>query len=96
MRLHGQNNFDNNTTIVSAAAENNYDQFEQRFQSSVSVVVSPMVVNEARFQIATDKRLEDRIPTPQSTISDFGQLGGDTARPPLFEARRIESPTTLP
>jgi len=93
-RLHGQNfNFDNNTTIVSAAAENNYDRTSSSngFKAALVSVVSPIVVNEARFQIGTDNRLEaPNTNGPQSTISDFGQLGGDTARPRLFEARRIE------
>ena len=93
-RLRGENfNFDNNTTIVSAAAENNYGRISSSngFKGSLVTIVDPNVVNEARGQIATDNRLEDpNTHGPQSTIADFGTLGGDTARPRLFEARRIE------
>src|SRR5262249_56098506 len=93
-RLRGQNfNFDNNTTIVSAAAENNYERISSSngFKGALVSIINPNVVNEARGQIATDNRLEDpNTHGPQSTIADFGTLGGDTARPRLFEARRIE------
>src|SRR5215510_9108191 len=93
-RLRGENfNFDNNTTIVSAAAETNYERISSSngFKGSLVSIVNPNVVNEARGQIATDNRLEDpNTHGPQITIADFGTLGGDTARPRLFEARRIE------
>ena len=93
-RLRGANfNFDNNTTIVSAAAENNYRRISSSngFKASLVSIINPKVVNEARSQIATDNRLEDpNTHGPQSTISDFGTLGGDTARPRLFNARRVE------
>jgi len=93
-RLRGQNfNFDNNTTIVSAAAENNYERISSSngFKGALVSIINPNVVNEARGQIATDNRLEDpNTHGPQITIADFGTLGGDTARPRLFEARRIE------
>jgi hypothetical protein len=93
-RLHGQNfNFDNNTTIVSNAAENNYDRRSSSngFKAALVSVVNATVVNEARGQIATDNRLEaPNSNSPQITISDFATLGGDTARPRLFNARRIE------
>jgi hypothetical protein len=93
-RLHGQNfNFDNNTTVVSSAAENNYGRIGSSNGLKVALVsvINPNVVNELRGQIATDNRLEDPNSTaPQTTISDFGQLGGDTGRPRLFETRRIQ------
>src|SRR5262245_16292061 len=93
-RLRGENfNFDNNTTIVSAAAENNYERISSSngFKGALVSIVNPNVVNEARGQIATDNRLEDpNTHGPQTTVADFGTLGGDTARPRLFEARRLE------
>ena len=97
-RLHGQNfNFDNNTTVVSSAAENNYGRISSSNGLKVALVsvINPNVVNELRGQIATDNRLEDPNSTaPQTTISDFGQLGGDTGRPRLsrpgvFSSRTI-------
>jgi len=93
-RLRGENfNFDNNTTIVSAAAENNYERISSSngFKGALVSIVNANVVNEARGQIATDNRLEDpNTHGPQTTIADFGTLGGDTARPRQFNARRIE------
>jgi len=93
-RLHGQNfNFDNNTTIVSAAAENNYDRTSSSngFKAALVSVVNSNIVNEARGQVATDDRLEaPNTDAPQVTIADFGQLGGDTARPRLFDTTRFE------
>jgi hypothetical protein len=93
-RLHGKNfNFDNNTTIVSAGAQNNYERIgsSNGFKAGLVSVVDANVVNEVRGQIATDNRLESpNTDGPQSTISDFGTLGGDTARPRLFDTRRIE------
>lgn len=93
-RLHGQNfNFDNNTTIVSSAAENNYERINSSngLKAALVSVVNSNVVNEARGQIATDNRLESpNSKTPQVTIADFGQLGGDTARPRLFDTTRFE------
>jgi Carboxypeptidase regulatory-like domain/TonB dependent receptor-like, beta-barrel len=93
-RLRGENfNFDNNTTIVSAAAENNYHRISSSngFKVSLVSIINSKVVNEGRGQIATDNRLEDpNTHGPQSTIADFATLGGDTARPRLFNARRID------
>jgi len=93
-RLHGENfNFDNNTTIVSAAAENNYRRTSSSngFKAALVSIINSSVVNEARGQIATDNRLEDpNTHGPQITIADFGTLGGDTARPRLFNTRRVE------
>jgi hypothetical protein len=93
-RLHGQNfNFDNNTTVVSAGAANNYGRTSSSngFKAALVSVVSANVVNEARGQIATDNRLESpNTNGPQITISDFATLGGDTGRPRLFETRRVE------
>lgn len=93
-RLHGQNfNFDNNTTIVSSASENNYERVSSSngFKAALVSVVNSNVVNEARGQIATDDRLESpNTNAPQVTIADFGQLGGDTARPRLFDTTRFE------
>lgn len=93
-RLHGQNfNFDNNTTIVSSAAENNYERTSSSngFKAALVSVLNSNVVNEVRGQVATDNRLEDpNVDAPQVTISDFGQLGGDTGRPRLFDTTRFE------
>jgi hypothetical protein len=93
-RLHGENfNFDNNTTIVSNAAENNYERISSSngFKAALVSIASANVVNEARFQVATDNRLESpNSNSPQTTISDFGTLGGDTARPRLFETTRFQ------
>ncbi len=93
-RLLGQNfNFDNNTTVVSAAASNNYKRTTSSngFKAALVSVISANLVNEARGQIATDNRFEaPNSNTSQITISDFGTLGGDTARPRLFETRRVE------
>jgi hypothetical protein len=93
-RLRGENfNFDNNTTIVSAAASNNYQRTSSSngFKAALVSIISSNVVNEARFQTATDNRLESpNSNTPQITISDFGTLGGDTARPRLFDTTRFQ------
>ena len=93
-RLHGQNfNFDNNTTIVSNSEENNYERISSSngFKAALVSIVNSKLVNEVRGQIATDNRLEQPNSTsPQTTIADFGQIGGDTARPRLFNTRRLE------
>ena len=93
-RLRGENfNFDNNTTIVSNAAENNYERTSSSngFKASLVSTAGAKVVNEARFQAATDNRFESpNSNSPQITISDFGTLGGDTARPRLFDTTRFQ------
>ena len=93
-RLRGENfNFDNNTTIVSNAAENNYKRISSSngFKAALVSVVNANLVNEARGQIATDNRLESpNSNSPQTTIADFATLGGDTARPRLFNTTRFE------
>ncbi|HEU5238118.1 MAG TPA: hypothetical protein VFU37_13360, partial [Pyrinomonadaceae bacterium] len=93
-RLHGENfNFDNNTTIVSNAAENNYERISSSngFKAALVSIASANVVNGARFQVATDNRLESpNSNSPQTTIADFGTIGGDTARPRLFDTTRLQ------
>ena len=93
-RLHGENfNFDNNTTVVSAAASNNYDRTSSSngFKAALVSIINPNVVNEVRVQVASDNRFESpNSMTPQISISDFGTLGGDTARPRLFDTTRFQ------
>ncbi|HEV8487380.1 MAG TPA: TonB-dependent receptor [Blastocatellia bacterium] len=93
-RLHGQNfNFDNNTTVTDLAPTTNFERTgtSNGFKSAFVSVLSSSVVNEMRGQIATDKRFEGpNSNLPQISIAGFGTLGGDNARPRLFETTRFE------
>jgi len=91
-RFRGENfNFDNARQDV--AVESNYARKNSSvgLKGSLVSVSNPNVINEIRAQVATDNRLEEPNSTnAQAVISGFGTLGGDRARPRLFETTRFQ------
>jgi len=66
------------------------------FKTSAVSVLTPEIVNELRFQIATDDRLEEaNVNGPEFRIDGIGlpgssnaRIGGNNARPRIFETLR--------
>ena len=91
-RFRGENfNFENPRQNV--AVEGNYTRknTSNGIKSSLVSVINPDLINEFRFQVATDKRLEDPNTTiGQAVIANFGTLGGDRSRPRRFETVRTQ------
>jgi hypothetical protein len=91
-RFRGENfNFD--TARQDTAVESNYTRRNSSsgLKTSLVSVFNPKTVNEARFQVATDNRFEEPNSTNgQAVVSGFGTLGGDRARPRLFDTTRFQ------
>jgi hypothetical protein len=91
-RLSGKNfNFDSpqQETAVTANFERHTES--HAVKGGLQTVLSPSLLNEARFQYATDDRTENPNSTlPQIVITGFGTVGGDSGRPRFFEARRLQ------
>src|SRR5262245_7014355 len=91
-RFRGTNfNFD--TAQQDIAVDGNYlrKNSSNGIKSALISVLSSRVVNEIRGQVATDNRLEQPNSTAgQAVIASFGTLGGDRARPRLFDTTRYQ------
>lgn len=91
-RFRGENfNFD--TARQDTAVEDNYTRKNSSngLKGSLVTVFSPRTINEIRAQIATDNRLEEPNSTAgQAVVAGFGTLGGDRARPRLFDTTRFQ------
>ncbi|QQS31777.1 MAG: TonB-dependent receptor [Acidobacteriota bacterium] len=91
-RFRGENfNFENPRQNV--AVEGNYTRknTSNGIKSGLVSVINPNLINEFRFQVATDKRLEDpNTNIGQAVIANFGTLGGDRSRPRRFETVRTQ------
>ena len=92
-RFRGENfSFENPRQNI--AEEGNYtrENSSNGLKGSLVSVLSPKFVNEFRAQVATDNRLEQpNATTGQAVIANFGTLGGDRARPRLFETTRYQA-----
>ena len=91
-RFRGENfNFDNpqqDTAVESNFTRNNSSN---GLKASLVSVLNPQTINEVRAQIATDNRFEAPNSTDgQAVVAGFGTLGGDRARPRLFDTRRFQ------
>ena len=91
-RFRGENfNFDN--PRQDTAVESNYTRKNSSsgLKTSLVSVLNPKTVNEIRFQVASDNRIEQPNSTDgQAVIAGFGTLGGDRARPRRFETTRYQ------
>ncbi len=91
-RFRGENfNFD--TARQDTAVESNYtrNNSSSGLKGSFVTVFNPKTINEARAQIATDNRFETpNSSTGQAVVAGFGTLGGDRARPRLFDTTRYQ------
>ncbi len=91
-RFRGENfSFENPRQDV--AVEGNYtrENTSSGFKTSLVSVIDPKFINEIRAQVATDNRLESPNSTVgQAVVAGFGSLGGDRARPRLFETTRYQ------
>lgn len=91
-RFRGENfNFD--TARQDTAVEGNYTRKNSSngLKGALVSVINPRTVNEIRAQVATDNRLEEPNSTDgQAVVVGFGTLGGDRARPRLFDSTRFQ------
>jgi Carboxypeptidase regulatory-like domain len=91
-RFRGENfNFD--TARQDTAIESNYTRRNSSngLKGSLVSVFNPKTVNEIRAQVATDNRFEEPNSTNgQAVVAGFGTLGGDRARPRLFDTTRFQ------
>ena len=91
-RFRGENfNFD--TARQDTAVEGNYtrNNSSNGLKGSLVTVFNPKTVNEIRAQVATDNRIEEPNSTNgQAVVAGFGTLGGDRARPRLFDTTRYQ------
>lgn len=96
-RFRGENfSFENPRQDV--AVESNYTRKNTSggLKGSLVSVISPRLINEFRGQYATDNRLEEPNSTiGQAVVAGFGTLGGDRARPRLFETTRYQVTNNL-
>jgi len=91
-RFRGENfNFD--TARQDTAVEGNYtrNNSSNGLKGSLVTILSAEAVNEIRAQVATDDRIEQPNSTDgQAVVAGFGTLGGDRARPRLFDTTRFQ------
>ncbi len=91
-RFRGENfNFD--TARQDTAVESNYtrNNSSNGLKGALVTVFNPKIINEIRAQIATDNRFEEPNSTNgQAVVAGFGTLGGDRARPRLFDTTRFQ------
>ncbi len=91
-RFRGENfSFENPRQDI--AVEGNYtrENTSSGLKGSLVSVINPKFINEIRAQVATDNRLESPNSTiGQAVVAGFGSLGGDRARPRLFETTRYQ------
>ncbi len=91
-RFRGENfSFENPRQDI--AVEGNYtrENLSNGLKTSLVSVINPRFINEVRAQVATDNRLESPNSTiGQAVVAGFGSLGGDRARPRLFETTRYQ------
>lgn len=96
-RFRGENfSFENPRQDI--AVEGNYTRKNTSggLKGSLVSVISPKMINEFRGQYATDNRLEEPNTTiGQAVVAGFGTLGGDRARPRLFETTRYQVTNNL-
>jgi hypothetical protein len=86
-------NFNFDTAQQDTSVEGNYTRKNSSngLKSSLVTVFTPKLINEIRGQIATDNRLEEPNTTDgQAVVAGFGTLGGDRARPRLFDTTRYQ------
>jgi len=90
--LHGENfNFD--SLQLNQAVTTNFLRTSESagLKGGITSVVGASLLNELRGQVATDDREE--LPNTRSalvTITGFGNLGGDSGRPRVFDTTRYE------
>ncbi len=91
-RLTGENfNFDSPRQTTAATANFTRRASSVAVKASLTSVLSSRLLSDLRAQVATDDRLEDpNSNLAQVTINGFGTFGGDSGRPRLFDARRVQ------
>lgn len=91
-RFSGENfNFDTARQDTAVAGNYTRKNSSNGLKGSLVSVFNPKVINEIRAQAATDNRLEEPNSTDgQAVVAGFGTLGGDRARPRLFDTMRFQ------
>jgi len=91
-RLHGENfNFD--SPPIDQAEETNYLRTTESHggKATLTSMLGTSLLNELTAQFGTDDRREQpNLSQPLISITGFGTLGGDAARPRVFEAARYQ------
>ena len=91
-RLHGENfNFD--TLLINQAVTTNFsrDSSSAGLKGGITSVFDTGILNDLRGQVATDNRNEQpNSRLASTTITGFGNLGGDSGRPRAYDSTRYE------
>ena len=91
-RLHGENfNFD--SPPIDQAEQTNYLRTTKShgLKATLASMIGTTLLNELTAQLGTDDRREQpNLEQPLISITGFGTLGGDAARPRVFEASRYQ------
>jgi len=91
-RLHGENfNFD--SPPIDQAEQTNYLRTTQSHgaKATLASMFGTSLMNELTAQYGTDNRLEQpNLTQSLIAITGFGTIGGDAARPRVFEATRYQ------
>ena len=91
-RLRGENfNFD--SPPIDQAEETNYLRTTVSYgaKATLASTIGTSLLNELTAQYGTDNRLEQpNLSRPLIVIAGFGTIGGDGARPRVFEAARYQ------
>jgi hypothetical protein len=91
-RLHGENfNFD--SPPPDQAEETNYLRTTDSYgaKATLASMIGTTLLNELTAQYGSDNRLEQpNLSQPLIAIAGFGTIGGDAARPRVFEASRYQ------
>src|SRR4029079_3072917 len=91
-RLRGENfNFD--SPHIDQAEQTNYLRTTESHggKATLASMIGTSLLNELTAQLGTDNRREQpNLGQPLISITGFGTLGGDAARPRVFEASRYQ------
>ena len=96
-RLRGENfNFDGLTPDQAASTNYTRQSSSTSVKGGVVSVLTPFVIHELRAQVATDDRKElPNVTLPLVTINGFGNIGGDSGRPRVFNSTRYQITDTV-
>jgi hypothetical protein len=95
---HRGTNFDYASSVRNSAVSSNYTRDGQgdAVKANLVSIITPRLLNEARWQWATDNRFESpNVSATQIAITGFGTIGGDRDRPRLFETSRLQGTDNL-
>ncbi len=89
-RLRGEN-FGVTSSQTNIASSNNYANTRKSHgvKAALQSILTPAMLNEARFQWAVDDRTEEAyVNAPEIRITGFGRVGGAQSRPQFLNTER--------